>query len=191
MRLRNGEKGKFMKILVVTGSVRPNSANEKVVPVVAQLLEEKGMTVQIANLKVLDLPFFNDPNSPTSPDFAPTDERVQSWTQMVASADGVVLVMPEYNHAMSPVQMNAIDWIGKEWEGKPIALVGYGWRSGAGQAQAAAREALSVNLKAEVLDTQTNLFFMKDLNPDGSVADDVAVQQKMNATLDELIVHLQ
>lgn len=175
------------KILVVTGSVRPHSVNEKVVPFVVEKLETKGVEVGVANLKELGLPFFDDPNPPSAPDFVPTDERVQRWTAMVEEADGVVLVTPEYNHTMSPVQLNAIDWIGKEWVDKPVALVGYGWRSGASQAHAAAREALAVNLKAKVGEYQANLFFMKDLNPDGSVLDKLAVDTKVGAAIDELL----
>lgn len=176
-----------MNILVVTGSVRPNSVNEKVIPVVVDMLEQKGAAVTVANLKALDLPFFDSPFPPSAPEFAPTDERVVKWTQMVAGADGVVLVAPEYNHTMTPVQLNAVDWIGKEWDGKPVALVGYGWGTGGGQAHATAREALAVNLKARVGDSQANLFFMKDLNPDGSVLDKEAVDTKISAALDELL----
>ncbi len=174
-------------ILVVTGSVRPNSANEKVVPVVTGMLEAKGATVSVADLKQLDLPFFDNPVPPSDPSYAPTDERVLAWTKLVADAHGIVFVTPEYNHTMTPVQLNAIDWVFKEWEDKPVALVGYGWRSGAGQAHATAREALAVNLKAKVGDDQANLFFMKELNPDGSVADQAAVDKKVGAALDELL----
>lgn len=174
-------------ILVVSGSVRPNSANSKVVPVVVRALEGKGATVTVANLAEINLPFYDDPLPPSAPEFAPTNERVQAWTKLVDDADGVVLVTPEYNHTMSPVQLNAIDWIGKEWDDKPVALIGYGWRSGAGQAHATAREALAVNLKAKVGDDQANLFFMKDLNPDGSIADEAAVNEKIGAALDELL----
>lgn len=174
-------------ILVVTGSVRPNSANSKVVPVVVEAARAKGANVTVADLAELNLPFYDDPLPPSAPEFVPTNESVLAWTKLVDEADGVVLVTPEYNHTMSPVQLNAIDWIGKEWEDKPVALIGYGWRSGAGQAHATAREALAVNLKAKVGDDQTNLFFMKDLNPDGTVADTEAVQGKIGASLDELL----
>ena len=174
-------------ILVVTGSVRPNSANSKVVPVVVAAAEAKGAAVTVADLGELNLPFFNDPVPPSAPEFASTDDRVQTWTKMVADADGVVLVTPEYNHTMSPVQLNAIDWVFKEWEDKPVALIGYGWRSGAGQAHATAREALAVNLKAKVGDEQANMFFMKDLNPDGSVLDKATVEGKIGAAIDELL----
>ena len=75
------------KILVVTGSVRPGSANEKVVQVVVRMLQQKGADVTIADLKQLDLPFFDDPMPPSAPEFAPTDERVLAWTKLVADAD--------------------------------------------------------------------------------------------------------
>ncbi len=174
-------------ILVVTGSVRPNSANSKVVPVVVDALEAKGQTVTIADLKEINLPFFDAPVPPTSPDFTPSNDAARQWTQLVADADGVVLVTPEYNHTMSPVQLNAIDWVGKEWEDKPVALIGYGWRSGAAQAHATAREALAVNLKAKIGDDETNMFFMQDLNADGSVLNAESVSAKINASIDELI----
>lgn len=174
-------------IVVVTGSVRPNSANEKVVPLVVAELEKQGASVTVANLKEMNMPFFDAPLPPTDPNFEAPHESVKQWTHMVDNADGVVLVTPEYNHTMTPVQLNAIDWIGKEWEGKPVGLVGYGWRSGALQAHATAREALAVNLKAEVGDVQTNLFFMKELNPDGTVADRDAVEKSIAATIAELL----
>lgn len=174
-------------ILVVTGSVRPNSVNEKIVPLVVAELKKQGAEVTIADLKEINLPFYDAPYSPTAPEFEPTNDAAKHWTQLVAEADGVALVTPEYNHTLSPVQLNAIDWIGKEWEGKPVALIGYGWSSGAAQAHATAREALAVNLKAKVGDDQTNLFFMKHLNPDGSVLDAAAVDVKIAASITELL----
>lgn len=174
-------------ILVVTGSVRPNSVNEKIVPLVVAELKKQGAEVTIADLKEINLPFYDAPYSPTAPEFELTNDAAKHWTQLVAEADGVALVTPEYNHTLSPVQLNAIDWIGKEWEDKPVALIGYGWSSGAAQAHATAREALAVNLKAKVGDDQTNLFFMKHLNPDGSVLDAAAVDAKIAASITELL----
>jgi NAD(P)H-dependent FMN reductase len=174
-------------VLVVTGSIRPNSINQKMVPVVAELAKAKGLEVTIADLGELNLPFYDNPLPPTSPDFVTDNADVLKWTDMVREADGVILVTPEYNHTMTPIQLNAVDWIGKEWNDKPIALVGYGWRSGAQQAHAAAREALAVNLKARVGDEQTNLLVTRELNPDGTIADQEATEKKINATIDELV----
>jgi len=177
-------------ILVVTGSVRPNSVNEKIVPLVTAELEAQGAEVVLADLKEINLPFFDAPLSPSNPDFEPTNDPARYWTKLVDEADGVVFVTPEYNHTLSPVQINAIDWVGKEWEDKPVGLVGYGWRSGASQAHAAAREALAVNLKAKVGDDQTNLYFTRQLNPDGTVADEEAVKKSIAATVAEVLANV-
>lgn len=174
-------------ILVVTGSVRPNSVNQKVVPVVVSVIEEKGARVIVADLGALNLPFFDSPTLPSSPDFVVANDNVKRWTGLVREADGVVLVTPEYNHTLSPVQLNAIDWISKEWLGKPVALVGYGMRSGATQAHSTAREALASVLGAHVANNQTNLYIWRDLELDGSAIDLASVKNKISTTIDELI----
>lgn len=174
-------------ILVVTGSVRPHSVNEKVVPAVVAELEKQDATVTVADLGELNMPFFNDPLPPTAPEFEPSNEAVKQWTSMVVEADGVVFVTPEYNHTLTPIQINAIDWIGKEWEAKPVGLVGYGWTTGAGQAHDTAREALAVNLKADVSEVQANLFFMKDVNPDGTFTEEGEATAKIEAAIKALL----
>lgn len=174
-------------ILVVTGSVRPNSVNEKIVPLVVRQLEEKGATVTIANLKELDLPFYDAPTPSLVPDFTPSDERVQHWTNMVGEADGVVLVMPEYNHTMSAVQLNAITWVGTEWQDKPVAFVSYGW-SGGFRAQLTARETLANSgLKAKVGEKPATLSFKKDIELDGSILNEAEVNEKIDVALNEML----
>lgn len=174
-------------ILVVTGSIRPNSVNEKIVPLVLKRLEEKDINVTVADVKGLNLPFYDAPFPSLSPKFAPTDERVKRWTAMVGNAEGVVLVTPEYNHTMTPVQLNAIDWVGKEWNEKPTVLIGYGW-SGGSRAHATARETLANSgLKARVGEKQANLVFKQDLETDGTILDDEAVRQKIDTAIDELL----
>ncbi len=81
-------------ILVVTGSVRPNSVNEKIVPLVVAELKKQGAEVTIADLKEINLPFYDAPYSPTAPEFEPTNDAAKHWTQLVAEADGVALVTP-------------------------------------------------------------------------------------------------
>jgi NAD(P)H-dependent FMN reductase len=174
-------------ILVVTGSIRPNNVNQKVVPLVVAELEAQGADVTIADLGVLNLPFFDDPHPPTSPDFAPTHETVLTWTEQVKNADGVVFVAPEYNHTLSPIQINAVDWIGKEWADKPIGLIGYGWTSGGAQALDAAREALAVVLSARVAETQAALYFGKHLGPDGTVADEAVVSKEIQSVIQSVL----
>jgi NAD(P)H-dependent FMN reductase len=57
------------------------------------------------------------------------------------STDALVLVMPEYNRGYNAALKNAIDFLYAEWEGLPVACVGYGWY-GARHAKAALRQTL-------------------------------------------------
>lgn len=51
------------------------------------------------------------------------------WSR-VASADGFVVVTPEYNHGYPAPLKSLIDSVGPEWHAKPVAFVSYGGASG-------------------------------------------------------------
>jgi len=173
-------------ILVVTGSARKGRVADSILAHVSSELEGRDdITVTIADLKEINLPFFDDQHAPASPDFKSSNVVVEAWTKLVAEADGVVLVMPEYNHSMSAIQKNALDWIHAEWIGKPVSIVGYGW-SGGSLALITAKAVLG-NLKAKMQPTPALLGFMKDINPDGSILDEAAVNAAIRATVDELV----
>lgn len=173
-------------ILVVTGSARPNSVNSKVVAAVQQNLQAReGVNAELADLVAINLPFMNAPLPPSQPAYEITEPAVKQWSDMVKAADGVVLVMPEYNHGMSGLQKNAVDWLYSEWTDKPIALVAYGFY--AGRHAVAQFEEVNTVIKAKLDQKVTGLQFGEDLNFDGSFVDEAAVQEKLNVTLDELI----
>ena len=58
--------------------------------------------------------------------------------------------MPEYNRGYNAALKNAIDFLYAEWEGLPVACVGYGWR-GAEFARSALRQTLE-RVKMTVVD---------------------------------------
>lgn len=70
---------------------------------------------------------------------------VQRLKDRIASADGLLLVTPEYNNSMPGVFKNAIDWLSRPAEdiprvfrGKPVAMMGASiGAGGSGLAQAA------------------------------------------------------
>lgn len=48
----------------------------------------------------------------------------------MALANAFIFISPEYNHGYSPALKNALDYLGKEWQGKPAAFIGYGSTNG-------------------------------------------------------------
>ncbi len=89
------------------------------------------MTVELVDLRDYPMPFFDEPAS--NAHTASRDEVARRWQAKVGSFDGFVFVTAEYNHSISAVLKNALDYAAPEWHRKPAAYVGYG---GVGAARA-------------------------------------------------------
>jgi NAD(P)H-dependent FMN reductase len=174
------------KILLVLGSARPGRVADKVLSYIQEdLVNREGQEVTVADLAELNLPFFNNENSPLSPDYVITEPQVAAWSELVKANDSILFITPEYNHTLSAIQKNALDSLGTEWFEKPTTAVAYGW-SGGSLAVVTLREVLG-NLKADIKNDIAQLVFMKDLNPDGTILDRVSVKAQIAATIDEVL----
>lgn len=172
-------------VVILTGSARPNSAGTNVAKLVeAELKKHSDITPEIVEVADLKLPFFNAPMPPSGEGYTITDEHVQEWSDKVTYADAVVWVMPEYNHSISGIQKNAIDWLYAEWADKPLAIVAYGWYAGAN-----VLEAIKLPLKIVKPDVraEVGLGFTKQLNVDGTAADQALVDEALAPVVDELL----
>lgn len=173
------------KILVVIGSARKGRVADKVLEYIKQDLESReGVEFTVADLKEINMPFFDNELSPNNDAYTITDPQVLTWSEMVQAADSVLFITPEYNHTLSAIQKNAIDSLGKDWNDKPVTAVAYGW-SGGSLAVNTFREAIG-NVKAEVKPTIAQLAFMQDLNPDGTLLNEANVREQITATIDEI-----
>ncbi len=183
----NKELLPMSNILVVIGSARVGRVADKVLEYVKNDIDGRDdVTMTVADLAQLQLPFYNNEIAAMLPEHVQTDEHVAVWSRLVSDADGVVFITPEYNHNLSAIQKNALDWLFKEWNDKPVTAVAYGWSGGA-LAIAALREVLT-NVKADIKQDMAQLGFMKDLNPDGSLLDDANVAAQIAAAIDEVTV---
>ena len=174
-------------ILVVIGSARTGRVADKIVEyVTADIESREDTTATVVDLAALNLPFYNNELPAMSPDRVQTDENVSTWSKYVSEADSVVFITPEYNHSLTAIQKNALDWLFFEWNDKPVTAVAYGW-SGGSLAIATLREVLT-NVKAEVGLDMAQLGFMKDINPDGTIIDEANVSAQIAAAINEIVV---
>jgi NAD(P)H-dependent FMN reductase len=121
----------MLKIKVILGSTRQNRFGDKPTKWIADKAKAKGLDVEILDLRDYPLPFFDEPASPSSAKEPYADPRVQKWTAKIDEADGFIFIVAEYNHGYTAVLKNAIDYVGKQWNKKPVAFVGYGTVGGA------------------------------------------------------------
>ena len=120
-----------MLIYIIVGSVREGRTAIKVANWVQQATTElalKDIQTEVVDLKEWDLPLFAGSHPPATGIY--DQPKQQQWADKIATADAFILISPEYNHGYSPALKNALDYIGKEWQGKPAAYIGYGSTNG-------------------------------------------------------------
>lgn len=172
-------------ILVLTGSARPNSAGDKLLPIIEAAAQvHAGVSVDVARVADLNLPFYNAPTPPSMEGHVITDENAKAWSERVSKADAVIWLMPEYNHAMTAIQKNAIDWLFQEWQNKPLGIIAYGFYSGKYALEVAKNvmDVVSPDLRKTV-----GLGLMNDLEGDGTPKDEAAVAESIKEVIDAVI----
>ena len=114
-------------VAVVLGSIRPGRAGEQVVRwIEEQSLRLEGVTPIFIDLRDYNLPFFAEEIPPSMQ--APTLPEAVRLRTNIEALDAVVFVTPEYNHSISGVLKNAIDYLPPATlKAKAVGLVGYSW----------------------------------------------------------------
>ena len=120
-----------LKIKVIIGSTRQQRFGEQPAQWITEKAKSKGFDVELLDLRDYPMPFFEEAISPSMAPSPYANPIVAKWTAKIAEADGFVMTVAEYNHGYTAVLKNAIDYVGKEWNKKPVAFIGYGSVGGA------------------------------------------------------------
>jgi NAD(P)H-dependent FMN reductase len=111
-------------IVVIPGSWRKGSFN---LALARAAVERIPAGSQAALESIRDIPLYDGDVEATSG----IPEPVSRLKEVLAAADGVLLVTPEYNNSMPGTFKNAIDWlsrppkdIARVFKGRPVGLIG-------------------------------------------------------------------
>ncbi|WP_433722140.1 NADPH-dependent FMN reductase [Nocardia sp. CA-129566] len=117
----------MLEIGIIIGSTRPGRNGDRVAQWVQQLAAEyagDATKFELVDLKDHQLPLLDEPiPAGRAPGQQPHTRR---WAERIGSCDAYIFVTPEYNTAPPASLSNAIDYLHREWAGKPVAYVGYG-----------------------------------------------------------------
>jgi chromate reductase len=173
-----------MHILGLSGSLRRDSHNTRLLRGVATLLPE-GAELELFSQLAAIPPFSEDDEHQTPP-------AVAALKAAIAGADAVIVATPEYNASIPGVLKNALDWASRPvadnpLRGKPAAVIGASTSLfGAVWAQAETRKVLTT-IGARVVDRELPVGQADEaLGENGLPRDRDAVEQ-LSATLDELL----
>ncbi len=106
-------------IAIISSSIRTGRSSNRVALYFKNYLEvNKLVTVEILDLEKYNFPLFNErlrlQQNPS--------ESTLDFANKIKSADGVLIVTPEYNGGYPACLKNVIDLLYDEWHRKPIAI---------------------------------------------------------------------
>lgn len=136
-----------MKLVAIVGTNSERSTNRKLLKFMAKHFSDKA---DIELLEIKDLPAFNEPEDKLAP------ASVAEFSEKIASADGVIIATPEYDHTIPSPLSSALEWIAytsRALVNKPTMIVGASLGAlGTSRAQAHLRQILDApELKARIM----------------------------------------
>jgi NAD(P)H-dependent FMN reductase len=152
-------------ILAISGSLRSNSSNTRILKLIASLIPEN---IRYTVFEHIDsLPHFNPG---LDDDHVPA--AVTAFRRQLNEADGIIICTPEYAFGVPGTLKNALDWIVSSYElgNKPTALI---TASSRGEKAHASLLLTLQALNASIVQDGTLLisFIRSKMNDDGEVTD--------------------
>lgn len=164
-----------LNIGIILGSTRQGRVSPQVGEWVKGIADKRGdANYEIVDIAEFKLPFLGE-----------GDQGVQAWNEKLASLDGFVFIVQEYNHSITGALKNALDSARDAWYNKAAGIVSYGSTGGA----RAAEHLRGILAEVKVADVRTHptLSLFTDFE-NGSVFKPADLHQdNMKAMLDEVI----
>jgi NAD(P)H-dependent FMN reductase len=171
--------------MIIVASTRPGRIG---LPVAewfeARALGRGGFDVDLADLKEIDLPFFDEPTHPRLQDYV--HQHTKDWSARVEAADAVAIVTPEYNFGFPAPLKNALDFLSLEWNYKPVGLVTYGGVSAGTRSAQMIKQVVTTLKMMPVFEAVSIPFVAQFIGEDGSFTPNDVMEKAADAMLAEL-----
>lgn len=134
-----------MNLAIVLGSTREGRSSDRQAKwILATAVQSEGVEPEIVDLRDYPMPFFDESASPRYNPNRVIEPSVQKWLSKLESFDAYIFVTPEYNHSITGVLKNALDYVTNELNRKPVTIASHGSVGGA-RAAMHLKEILSVS----------------------------------------------
>lgn len=117
-----------LNIGIILGSTREGRVSPQVGKWVKTIADKRGD----ANYEIIDIAEYKLPFLGTTDGSEPGIAR---WNEKLASLDGFIFIVQEYNHSITGALKNALDFAREAWNDKAAGIVSYGSVGGARAAE--------------------------------------------------------
>jgi NAD(P)H-dependent FMN reductase len=174
------------KLHIVIASTRPG----RVGPVIGKWFHEFAaghgkFEVELVDLADPRLPLLDEPAHPRLQKYE--HQHTRDWSAKVEAADAFVFVTPEYNYSAPPSLMNALDYLYKEWNYKPVGFVSYGGISGGIRAVQMIKQIVTTLKMVPLVEAVPIPFFSQHIDDTGLFVPNELHQKSAADMLDELL----
>lgn len=115
-----------LKIGIILGSTRQGRVSPQVGEWVKTIADNRNdAEYEIVDIADFKLPFLGEADAP----------GIGAWNEKLASLDGFVFIVQEYNHSITGALKNALDLVRDAWNNKAAGIVSYGSTGGARAAE--------------------------------------------------------
>lgn len=162
-------------VAVVVTSHRAVRVGPSIGAFVETLLQPAARAASIAlpmvDVKSFGLPVFSEAMPPKMMAMKGIEfeqEASRAWAEEMASHDGYVFIVNEYNYGMSGATKNAIDYLWAGFVGKPVMIVSYGGKGGQNASDQVS--AVLSGMGLQVVEPKVHLAWAGGLGPDAMSA---------------------
>ncbi|GAA4115923.1 NADPH-dependent FMN reductase [Enteractinococcus coprophilus] len=174
-----------MKIGIINGSIRGTRNTEPVAKYAHEIATQRDgdFEYEYVDLTEYNVPLLTSDVHPMVANKNHEDPNVQKWSDKIDSLDAFIFVTPEYNHGVPGGFKNAVDVLGPEWVGKPVAFIGHGAVGGVRAIEQWRQIVANFSMPVVRAELNFNLFFDWE---DGDFSPAERHPAEMHAMLDQL-----
>jgi NAD(P)H-dependent FMN reductase len=167
-----------LNIGIILGSTRQGRVSPQVGEWVKGIAEKRGYAnYEIVDIADYDLPFLGTTDG--------TEPGIAAWNEKLASLDGFVFIVQEYNHSITGALKNALDFAREAWNNKAAGIVSYGSTGGARAAEHL--RGICGELKIADVRTHPTLSLFTDFENGTEFKPQALHLDNVNAMLDEVV----
>src|ERR1700722_19083388 len=173
-----------VRLLALSGSLRRSSHCTSILLTLQDVL---GSAIELEIFPLNEVPLYDEDR-----DHGDTPLPIMALRHAITAADGLVIISPEYNHAISGALKNALDWASRPalrspLRGKPVLMMTASPAfTGGVRAQAQLRETLLSTLARVVARPEIVFGAVHEKIRDGRLADEASLRFAL-AGIDDLV----